>query len=45
MRLAILIAESNEVLLDDGEVVFIPEPSELFDLLDELLLAGRVSTR
>jgi len=33
------------VLLDDGEFTFTPEPSELFDLLDELLLAGRVSTR
>jgi hypothetical protein len=32
-------------LLDDGEVTFTPEPSELFDLLDELLLAGRVCTR
>lgn len=31
------------VLLDDGEVTFTPEPSELFNLLDELLLAGRVS--
>jgi hypothetical protein len=31
-------------LLDDGEVTFTPEPSALFDLLDELLLAGRIST-
>jgi hypothetical protein len=33
------------VLLDDGEFTFTPELSELFALLDELLLAGRVSTR
>jgi hypothetical protein len=32
------------VLLDDGEVTFTPEPSLLFEILDELLLAGRVST-
>ena len=30
-------------LLDDGEVTFTPEPSVLFELLDELLLAGRVN--
>ncbi len=32
------------VLLDDGEITFTPEPSVLFEILDELLLAGRVST-
>jgi hypothetical protein len=32
-------------LLDDGEATFTPEPSVLFGLLDELLLAGRVGTR
>lgn len=31
-------------LLDDGEVIFMPEPSALFEVLDELLLAGRIST-
>lgn len=31
-------------LLDDGKVTFTPEPSALFELLDELLLAGRIST-
>ena len=31
-------------LLDDGEVTFTPEPLVLLDVLDELLLAGRIST-
>ena len=30
-------------LLDDGKTVFTPEPTELFDLMDELLLLGRLS--
>jgi hypothetical protein len=31
-------------LLDDGEVTFTPEPTDLFGLLDELLMVGRIST-
>lgn len=31
-------------LLDDGEPTFTPEPSDLFTVLDELLMAGRIST-
>jgi len=30
-------------LLDDGEVTFTPEPSVFLDVLDELLLAGKVT--
>ena len=30
-------------LLDDGVITFTPEPSVLFDVLDDLLLAGGVS--
>lgn len=31
-------------MLDDGKATFAPEPSVLYDTLDELLLAGRIST-
>jgi HEPN domain-containing protein len=31
-------------LLDDGKPVFTPEPEDLFETLDELLMAGRIST-
>ena len=32
------------VFVDDGEPTFTPEPSELFLLLEELLMAGRIAT-
>lgn len=31
-------------LLDDGVMTFTPEPSAMFEVLDDLLLAGRIST-
>jgi hypothetical protein len=32
------------VFVDDGIETFTPEPSELYELLDELLMAGRIAT-
>ncbi len=32
------------VFVDDGIPTFTPEPSELYEMLDELLLAGRIAT-
>jgi hypothetical protein len=31
-------------MLDDGKTTFTPEPDVLFETLDELLMAGRIST-
>jgi HEPN domain-containing protein len=32
------------VFVDDGQPTFTPEPEELFSMLDELLMAGRITT-
>ncbi len=32
------------VWVDDGPPIFTPEPEELFSMLDELLMAGRIAT-
>ena len=29
-------------MLDDGEITFTPDPEALFEVLDELLMAGRI---
>jgi hypothetical protein len=33
------------VFVDDGEPTFTPEPDDLFSMLDELMMAGRIATR
>jgi HEPN domain-containing protein len=32
------------VFVDDGEPTFTPEPNDLFSMLDELMMAGRIAT-
>ena len=32
------------VFVDDGEPTFTPEPEELFSMLEELMMAGRIAT-
>lgn len=32
------------VFVDDGEPTFTPEPEDLFSMLDELMMAGRIAT-
>lgn len=32
------------VFVDDGEPTFTPEPEDLFSMLEELMMAGRIAT-